>query len=103
MQSLQNCIGPAIRIRREVLCLPYAGFFFGGFGQYFKKSKIGFVNVLLKSNFFFLGGGAFYANLLSLKNPNNPEYAQVLAVPWTKLNSVTVLLSPPPLDLGTAE
>ena len=27
MQPLQNCIGPAIRIGREILCLPYAGFF----------------------------------------------------------------------------
>ena len=24
---LQNCIGPTIRIGREILCLPYAGFF----------------------------------------------------------------------------
>ena len=27
MQRLQNCIGPTIRIGREILCLPYAGFF----------------------------------------------------------------------------
>ena len=27
MQLLQNCIGPTIRIGREILCLPYAGFF----------------------------------------------------------------------------
>ena len=27
MQPLQNCIGPTIRIGREILCLPYAGFF----------------------------------------------------------------------------
>ena len=27
MQSLQNCIGPTIRIGRDILCLPYAGFF----------------------------------------------------------------------------
>ena len=26
MQPLQNCIGPTIRISREILCLPYAGF-----------------------------------------------------------------------------
>ena len=26
MQTLQNCIGPAIRIGREIRCLPYAGF-----------------------------------------------------------------------------
>ena len=26
MQSLQNCIGPTIRIGREILCLPYEGF-----------------------------------------------------------------------------
>ena len=26
MQPLQNCIGPTIRIGREILCLPYAGF-----------------------------------------------------------------------------
>ena len=25
-QPLQNCIGPTIRIGREILCLPYAGF-----------------------------------------------------------------------------
>ena len=28
MQPLQNCIGPTIRIGQEILCLPYAGFFF---------------------------------------------------------------------------
>ena len=28
MQPLGNCIGPTIRIGREILCLPYAGFFF---------------------------------------------------------------------------
>ena len=27
MQALQNCIGPTIRIGREILCHPYAGFF----------------------------------------------------------------------------
>ena len=27
MQPLQNCIGPTIRIGREILCLPYAEFF----------------------------------------------------------------------------
>ena len=26
MQPLQNCIGPTIRIGREILSLPYAGF-----------------------------------------------------------------------------
>ena len=26
MQLLQNCIGPTIRIGREIQCLPYAGF-----------------------------------------------------------------------------
>ena len=26
MQPLQNCIDPTIRIGREILCLPYAGF-----------------------------------------------------------------------------
>ena len=26
-QPLQNCIGPTIRIGREIRCLPYAGFF----------------------------------------------------------------------------
>ena len=31
MQPLQNCIGPTIRIGREILCLPYAGFFTLGF------------------------------------------------------------------------
>ena len=28
VQPLQNCIGPNIRIGREILCLPYAGFYF---------------------------------------------------------------------------
>ena len=27
MQPLQHCIGPTIRIGREILCLQYAGFF----------------------------------------------------------------------------
>ena len=27
MQPLRNCNGPTIRIGREILCLPYAGFF----------------------------------------------------------------------------
>ena len=26
MQPLQNCSGPTIRIGRDILCLPYAGF-----------------------------------------------------------------------------
>ena len=26
MQPLRNCNGPTIRIGREILCLPYAGF-----------------------------------------------------------------------------
>ena len=30
MQPLQNCTGPTIRIGREILCLPYAGFFVYG-------------------------------------------------------------------------
>ena len=28
MQPLRNCNGPTSRIGREILCLPYAGFFF---------------------------------------------------------------------------
>ena len=28
MQPLPNCIGPTIRIGREIRCLPYAGFFY---------------------------------------------------------------------------
>ena len=28
MQPLQYCIGPTIRIGREILCLPYAGFLY---------------------------------------------------------------------------
>ena len=35
MQPLQNCIGPTIRIGREILCLPYAGFFFNDITQTF--------------------------------------------------------------------
>ena len=31
MQPLRNCNGPTIRIGREILCLPYAGFFIEGF------------------------------------------------------------------------
>ena len=27
MQPLQNCIGPTVRICRQILCLPYAGYF----------------------------------------------------------------------------
>ena len=27
MQPLKNCIGPTIRIGREILCLPYEGVF----------------------------------------------------------------------------
>ena len=33
MQPLQNCIGPTIRIGREIFCLPYAGFFTAVFTQ----------------------------------------------------------------------
>ena len=36
MQPLQNFIGPTIRIGREILCLPYAGFFLN---QKLKKFK----------------------------------------------------------------
>ena len=31
MQPLRNWNGPTIRIGQEILCLPYAGFFFEGF------------------------------------------------------------------------
>ena len=34
MQPLQNCIGPNIRIGREILCLPYAGFFILRIGSF---------------------------------------------------------------------
>ena len=27
MQPVKNCIGPTIRIGQEILCIPYAGFF----------------------------------------------------------------------------
>ena len=27
MKPLKNCVGPTIRIGREIHCLPYAGFF----------------------------------------------------------------------------
>ena len=41
MQPLQNCIGPTIRIGREILCLPYAGFLLlGCFQQSFQYSPI---------------------------------------------------------------
>ena len=33
MQPLQNCIGPTIRIGREILCLPYVGFFICAVGH----------------------------------------------------------------------
>ena len=33
MQPLENCIGPTIRIGREILCLPYAGFNFIEFSK----------------------------------------------------------------------
>ena len=39
MQPLKNCIGPAISIGREILCLPYAGFFsFFNFSFFFFQS-----------------------------------------------------------------
>ena len=34
MQPLQNCIGPTIRIGREIRCLPYAGFLTELFQKY---------------------------------------------------------------------
>ena len=47
MQPLKNCIGPTIRIGREILCLPYAGFFKDHVGvltpvdvQYFMVSSL---------------------------------------------------------------
>ena len=43
MQPLENCIGPTIRIGREILCLPYAGFFFETSkikNHFYKKSKM---------------------------------------------------------------
>ena len=36
MKPLQNCIGPTIRIGREILCLPYAGFFCNYLVKYVK-------------------------------------------------------------------
>ena len=61
MQPLQNCIGPTIRIGREILCLPYAGFFFSPI----KK----FVNLLILSYAIThhigpLGSGELRANIV---------------------------------------
>ena len=38
MKLLQNCIGPTIRIGREIRCLPYAGFFIYVVDQHPKRS-----------------------------------------------------------------
>ena len=40
MQPLQNCIGPTIRLGREILCLPFAGFFVILLLTYFLLTKI---------------------------------------------------------------
>ena len=41
-----------------------------------------------------VGGGSFYFSKFYLKNPNIPEYAQVIVVTSPKPNSVIALLSP---------
>ena len=41
MQPLQNCTGPTIRIGREILCLPYAGFL-SCYLPNFSKTELGF-------------------------------------------------------------
>ena len=44
MQPLQHCIGPTIRIGREILCLPYAGFFCTGLGHSkFRRTSNGII------------------------------------------------------------
>ena len=55
MQPLQNCIGPTIRIGREILCLPYAGFFKTiqnrlHFKYYFHKYQA-FLNILTQKDY----------------------------------------------------
>ena len=46
-QPLQNCIGPTIRISREILGLPYAGFFLLSFEKIFNDAKeAGYVEAL---------------------------------------------------------
>ena len=45
MQPLQNCIGPTIRIGREIRCLPYAGFFSSSFLSLFCYMNFNFLNL----------------------------------------------------------
>ena len=44
-----NCIGPTIRISREILCLPYAGFLMNVFGLKKFFSKEGCKNLAIGS------------------------------------------------------
>ena len=43
MQPFQNCIGPTIRIGREILCLLYAGFLIIDFFQQQKIDCLAYV------------------------------------------------------------
>ena len=56
----KNCIGPTIHIGREILCLPYAGFFNYNLGTNF------FIE--MQYNIYFICASGTYKKLL-LKNP----------------------------------
>ena len=67
------------------------------FGQYLKKSKIGFPIVFSKS--VLDGGDIFFNQKKILKKLNTSECAKVLVVMWVKLYCVEALLSPGPNNL----
>ena len=46
-QPLQNYIGPTIRIGREILCLPYAGFLIDAFPYMFRSKHFFSFNIFL--------------------------------------------------------
>ena len=73
-------------------------FYLGAFRSVFKKVKKWIFHCILKK--WFGWGGTFFCRNFFLKNPNTPEYAQVLLVTCPKLISFTALLSPPPYILS---
>ena len=71
--------------------------FFWVFEQQKRHSKKMISHCIFKK--WFGQGRQFSCQFFYLQMPSTPEYAQVLMVLYPQLNSVTVLLSPPPSTL----
>ena len=92
MQPLQNCIGPTICIGRQILCLPYAGFFnwrllFSLLPKRPPKRKK--VNLLYIVHSVWTLAGAFTSSKLYIALYECPRYMKELGFYWTFSNYTT--------------